>query len=233
MFKWDGTNITDIISESDIYEAKYNGKTYWIIKYIDNDDKLHEEICMVRSCKNSISCLIDELKPVFGLPKVGTHWFKQGAKMKMLLKCVKTKEGYIKEEITLNKINIYTSLMMLQIQEIFTFRELLGITCSYESSIVIREMRKNVYPLSFYEPNMTIDDRKVIPFTILDKWFLGTSMDEVVKRLLKINKIDRIGEVLHNIRGKIEKTIERVDRRAITYKTCIMNRITERLQTSL
>ena len=233
MFKWDGTNITDIISESDIYEAKYNKKTYWIIKYIDNDDKLHEEICMVRSCKNSISSLIDELKPVFGLPKVGTHWFKQGAKIKMILRCIKTKEGYIKEEITLNKINTYTSLMMLQIQEIFTFRELLGVTCSYESSIIIRETRKNVYPLSFYEPNMTVDDRKVIPFTVLDKWFSGTSMDNVVKRLLKINKIDRIGEVLHNIRGKIEKTIERVDRRAITYKTCIMNRITERLQTSL
>ena len=233
MFKWDGTNVTDIISESDIYQAKYNGKTYWIIKYIDNDDKLWKETCMVRSCKNSVPCLVDELKSVFGLPKVGTHWFKHEGKMKMLIKCAKTEEGYVKEEITLNKIDVYTRLMVLQIQEIFTFRELLGITCSYESSVVIRETRKSVYPISFYEPNMTTEDVKVIPFTVLNKWFEGTSMDNIIKRLLKIYTIDRIGEVLHNIRTKIEKVIERVDRRAISYKTCIMNRITERLQTTL
>ena len=228
MFKWDGTNITDIIKKSEIYEAKYNKKRYWVIKHGNVT-----ETCMVKPCKSSITCLIDELKPVFGLIKIGTHWFVHKGKMKILLKTVKTKEGHIKEEITLNQIEVYTSLMILQIQEIFVFRELLGITCSYESSIVIRESRRNVYPISFYEPNMTMEDKKIIPYTVLDKWFKNISMNDVAKRLLKIHKIDRLGEVLHDIRSKIDKVIERVDRRTISYKNCILNRITERLQTSL
>ena len=232
MFKWDGSNVTDIISKSDIYQGKYNDKIYWMIKY-DNNKIIEEVICIIKSCKNTIPCLIDELKPVFGLPKLGTHWFIYKKKMKMLIKCVRTKKGYIKEEITLNKIEVCTRLLILQIQEIFTFRELLGVTCSYESSIIIRESKNSIYPISYYDPNMTIKDVKVIPFTVLNKWFKGTSIDNVVKRLLKIYKIDRIGEVLYNIRNKIEKIIERVDKRAISYKTCIINRITERLQTTL
>ena len=80
---------------------------------------------------------------------------------------------------------------------------------------------------------MVVTDKKIIPFTVLEQWFNDSSIDIVVKRLCKINTIKRLGVVLHNFRSKIEQTIERVDRLNITYKSCIMNRITERLQTTL
>ena len=233
MFKWDGSNVTNLITQSNIYEAEYRKNKYWVIEHTDENGNKQVEICIIRSCKSSIPCLIDELKPVFGLQKMGTHWCKQAGKNKILIKCVKTPEGYIKEEITLNQVEVITFLLKLQVQEIFAFRELLGVTCSYGSSIIVRETRNNVYPISFYEPNMLTVDKKIIPFTVLDKWFEDTSIDIVVKRLCKIHKIENLGTVLHNFRNKIEKIIERVDRNAITYKSCIMNRITERLQTTL
>jgi hypothetical protein len=234
MFKWDGTDVTNIVTMADIFESKFNKNKYWVIQYTnpETNEKL-EETCIMRVCKNSLPYLIDELKPVFGLQKMGTHWCRQGGKNRILIKTIKTQEGYIKEEITLDMIDRYTNLMKLQVQEIFAFRELLGVTCSYNSSIVIRESKSGYYPVSFYEPNMVTVDKKVIPFSVLDKWFDDSTIDTVVKRLCRIHSIDQMGNVLHDIRTRIEKTIERVDRRAISYKTCIVNRITERLQTTL
>ena len=234
MFKWDGTDVTDIISKSDIFGAKFNRLNYWVIQYVDPEtNETTEETCIVRNCKNSLPCVVDEIKPVFGLQKLGTQWCRQGGKTHILIKCVYTKEGYIKEEITLNMIDVSTVLLRLQVQEVFAFRELLGVTCSYESSIIVREGKSGPYPVSFYEPNMATIDTKVIPFNVLDKWFEGSSIDIVVKRLCRIHTIDRIGTVLHELRSQIEDVIERVDRRAITFNTCILNRVTQRLQTTL
>jgi len=239
MFKWDGTDVTDIISQSNIYEAKYDKYKYWVIRLNSST-----ETCIVRNSKHTLPCLTDELKSVFGLQKIGTNWCKYKGKIKILLRCVKTPEGYIKEELNLSKLeNVSTSdnnltginsnLLKLQVQEIFTFRELLGITCSYASSIIVREGKNSVYPISFYEPGMLTTDTKVIPFTVLEKWFGDTSIDTVVKKLCKIQTIDRIPIVLHNLRIKIEEIIERTDRRNIGYKDCIIIRVTERLQTTL
>ena len=233
MFKWDGTDVTNIISQSYIYSAEHGKYKYWVIRHVCNNT-IHEETCIVRSCKDSLSSLIDELKPIFGLQKLGTHWCRYNGKMKLLIKAVRTPKGEIKQEITLNQIDPSTNhLLKFRVQEIFAFRELLGVTRSYSSSIIIRESKNSVYPISFYEPGMVTTDKKIIPYKILETWFEGSSIDIVVKKLCKIHTIDRLGVVLHNIRGKIEETIERVDRRAISYKTCIMNRITERLQTTL
>ena len=200
-------------------------------------NKIYQEICIVRSSKSTLPCVVDELKEVFGLTKLGTHWCRLNGKTYILIKCIMTPEGDIKEEITLNILstnnNDISQLLKLQVQEIFAFRELLGVTCSYESSIIIRKGKCGLYPISFYEPNMATIDTKVIPFTVLDKWFDETLIDNVVKRLCKIQSIDNLAKVLHNLRTEIEKIIERVDRRAITYKSCIIDRITQRLQTSL
>lgn len=234
MFNWDGSDVTDIISQADIYEAKYNKHIYWIIRVINPETNKSEKItCIVRNSKNTVPCLIDEMKTVFRLPKIGSHWCKQGGKLRILLRCLLTPEGHIKEELTLQMIDVSTPLLKLQVQEIFTFREILGVNCSYESSIVLREGGGGVYPVSYYDPSMTITDTKVIPYTILDKWFEeDTNIDEVVKRLLRIHQLDQIGTVLYEIRTKIDEVVERVDRNTITYKDCIMNRITERIQTS-
>jgi len=239
MFTWDGTEVTDIIKNCDIYEAKYNKVKYWVIR--NNDHNVNNPFinCIVRNSKNTVSCLIDELKPIFGLSKVGTHWCNQGGKIKILIRCIQTSDGHIKEEITLNNLNTLICdkspplLLTMQVQEIFTFRELLGVSCSYDSSVILREGGGSYYPISYYEPGMLTDDKKVIPVTILDHWFEDTSIDEVVQRILKIRRLDQLAQVLHDLREQIDEVIERVDRNTVIHKSCIINRITERLQASL
>lgn len=256
MFKWDGSEVTDIISKSDIYEANYGKYKYWVIANQDitqqnitqqnttqqnatcqnaacHSPEGRSEICMIRTSKTNIPCLIDEIKTIFNLPKIGTHWCKQGGKVRILIKCPKTPEGYIKEEISLSEIKNPTNLLKLQVQETFAYRELLGVTCSYNSNINIREGKNGPYPVSFYEPNMLVTDNKIIPFTVLEKWFDETSIDQVVKRLCQIDNINDLPTLLHTLRGKLDIIIDRVDKRNISFKFCIINRITERLQTTL
>lgn len=232
MFKWDGTDVSNIISEADIFEATYNRKKYWLIRYVTNH-KIKEEICMVKYPKDTLTCLVDELKAIFGLVKIGTHWFVRNNRLGVLIKCFKTKEGYIKEEPNLSQITKVDQLLTLQVQEIFAFRDLLGVTCSYESSIIVRETRIGKYPISYFDPNMTLKNTKVVPATVLDKWFKNTSLDDVTRRLVKINDINELSAKLHDIRSQIETVIERVDRRSIVHKTIIIDRITERLQATL
>ena len=234
MFKWDGTDVTLILKDANIYSGCHEKHKYWYIKFNHNDDY---EICIVKNAKSTIPCLIDETKQIFGLQKVGTHWCDIGG-LKLLLKPNMTPEGYIVADIPLSKFKVdhkdkITDLFKMQIQEIFAFRELMGITCSFESSIVVRENKNTIYPLSYYEPNMKLEDGKIIPYSILDNWFEEKSIDTVVKNKLKVFHMDDINNTLHRIRNQLEEIIEKTDRRNITYKTIILNRITERLQTAL
>lgn len=234
MFKWNGTDVTELLKHAEIYEADYNKKRYWYIKLLYGDKEL-TEYCMVRACKGTIPCLIDELKPIFRLPKLGTQWCIFKGKYKQLIRCVKNRDGSVREDLKLTQMGRkdIDDLLTLQVQEIYTFRELLGITRSSDSSIILRKRRGILYAVSFYEPNMLIEDKKVIPYSVLEKWFGEVGMEEVVKRITKIKSIDQLTVRLHEIRGLIEKAINRVDKNNIGYVSAVSNRIAERVQGSL
>lgn len=237
MFKWDGSNVTDILLKAEILEGIFNKTTYWIIK-LDRKYTCIVKNKIFNSQKSgnneSLPCIIDEIKPLFGLPKVGSHWCKLFGKHRVLLRC--TDNDIIREDIALNKLDMTVvkknQILFYQIQELFTFRELLGITQSFNSNVVVRTDGKNVYPLSINESSMVIDDSNVLPTTVLDLWFEDTSVDKVALRLLKVRSINDIKNI-HKLRSDIEKVIERVDRRNIIYASYIVTRIIERLQAVL
>lgn len=231
MFEWNGTNITDILLKCNIYSATFNKITYWMI----NTDEDKTYICRSRSSVSNFACLIDEIKEIFGLSKIGTHWCVIRNKTYILTKCLFSDNGCVKEDIHLNELKEedITDILKLQVQEIFTFRKLLGVTCTYDSSIIVRKGTCGYYPISFYEPNMKMENDKTIPGTVLKKWFSDTTIDEVVKRICKIQKLDQITDVVFRIGYKLEEIIERVDRKSINHKNYILERITQRLQTTL
>lgn len=228
MFKWDGSEVTDIINKSDIYEFNHNKLKYWIIKYLN-----FSETCIIKSCKNTIPCMIDELKTVFGLQKLGTQWFTHDNRKKLLIKCIKNKNDDIVEEIRLKQVKKISKLLTLQVQEIYTFRELLGITMSFDSSIIYRKNKYGGYPISFVESNMKSEDKKNIPNTVLNKWFGEVTIDSVVMRIFKIYDINQLNKTLFMARNQMEKIINRVEKNNISYLSYIMNRITQRLQSTL
>ena len=287
MFKWDGTEVTDIINNSRIFEVVCNKITYWKIIYDNeggnkecnkeddeeikeeyeecnergnNEDKKYiEEICIVRTTAGSVPSILDELKPIFGLPKLGTHWCKNNgkdnkknksdkkteAKYIILIKCNISLEGNVLQEISLRdyminlgataeNIDIVDNLLQLQVQEIYAFRELLGISKSFDSSIIIRKGKgKNVYPISFYEPGVLQDNGRIIPAIVLETWFEDVGLDDVICKLIGINNINNLTNRVCQIRKEIELIINRIDKENIFMVDSICSKIIQSVQTNL
>ena len=225
---WDGTDITIFINNPKIKirEATYQKTTYWVI---DDVEKSKQEICIVRNSTNILPCIIDEIKPVFGLEKVGSHSCKFKGRILILLKLV-MEEGNILQELSLDKIG-YKSQIEKDVQKIFIFRELLGMSKNFESSIILRKKGYFIKPISFYDPNMSPGNIKtVLPNTILEKWFKDTDLDKVVLKMFNVNKVENINSVLLELKSKLDKIVERVNPDAITHIDEIIARIRSRLQ---
>lgn len=226
MFEWDGTDVTEIIKNAIIQEATYKKTIYWRVKWRDK-----VEVCIVRNINSGLlPCLIDEIKPIFSLKKIGTHWMKFDNKKFLLLRVERDEKGSIIYDLHLDDFKYHNSLK-IEVQKIFVFRELLGMSKSYESSIILRISNRLVIPISFYDPNMEPSNCKnVIPNTVLDKWFKNTSIDEVLKKMLGIEKLDDIGVLLYNLRIELEKIVKRCNPESVIYIDEILTRIGARLQ---
>jgi hypothetical protein len=226
MFSWDGSEVTHLIKDCDIEEAIYVKTIYWKII-----NKNQEEICMIRPMSNgTLSCLIDEIKPIFSLQKIGTHWIKYNNKKLILLKVNLNAEGCVIFDLTLDLLP-YKEKLAHEVRKIFVFRELLGMSKSYDTSIILKKAKREIIPISFYEPNMVPScGKSPIPKTVLEKWFKDVSIDEMVKKMLKIDSSKEIVNVLYKLRLEIEKVVERCDRNSITFVDEILSRVGARLQ---
>jgi hypothetical protein len=230
-FLWDGSDISELINNKNtiIKEGIYGETVYWNIFYNDKEGENREEICIVRTSTTNISCLIDEIKPIFGLEKLGTHWCQLYKKTYILIKPLII-DGILIQEISLHEIG-YLKELEKEIQKIFVFRELLGITKSFEKNVVCRKERMQVKTLSFYEPNMMpFNENKVTPNTILDKWFNNTTIDEVMKDMFRIRKLEYLTSLLANLRKKMNYIVHRVDKNMVGQVDEILSRIRSRLQ---
>jgi len=228
MFNWDGSNITEFINKKEIkiYEGENEKKTYWLI---ENEESKTKEIVLVRSSVNILPCLIDELKIIFNLEKIGTHWLKFHGKIYIIFR-IEMEDENVLDEITLDQYK-YDKNIEKEVQRIFLFRELLGLTMNFEKNIILRNKSLYIQPISFYETNMKPGNSgKVLPSTILDKWFKNTDLDTSTRVFFNIDKIENMNEILLTLKTKLEKVFNRVDPNSIMNIDEILTRIRSRLQ---
>ena len=155
-----------------------------------------------------------------------------GCRKHLLVNVVTNKDGHPIIENTLkhfNKENDY--FFTQQVQKILAFREVFGISKTYETSIRIREGPIFSYPISFYEPNIVHHGQQLIVSNmLLDRWFKNINLDKCIKKLLQINKLDDIPDCILKIRNIMELVIERLDRTQISYRDLVISRIMHRVQ---
>jgi hypothetical protein len=228
MFNWDGSDVTDFIKRKEIkiYEGENENKTYWLI---ENEENSLEEIVLAKSSTSTLPCLIDELKIIFGLEKIGTHWLKLNGKI-YIISQLELENGDVLDEITLDQYK-YDRNIEDEVQKIFMFRELLGLTMNFEKNILLRKKQFYIQPISFYETGMhPSKSGKVLPNTILDKWFKNTDLDSETCKFFNIDNIENMNEVLLDLKTKLEKIFNRVDPNSIMNIDEILSRIRSRLQ---
>lgn len=242
---WDGSDLGILEAEQIIEEdvTPLNRDRYWKLKMSEE----LEFYCFYKQIKVNHACLSDELKVVFGLSnsKVGTHRIRYKNRTYLLIRPALTEDGIIQEEWKLDYVtNIREHpLFVRQVQELFTIRELLGITSNYDSSVRLRYPKSkshkligmdDPFPISFFEPKMAPETQgKMLPKTVLDRWFncksYETDLSQVARRILGVTSPNQVPQVLYKLRLGIEQVINRVDRNLIGFVTPILDRVRMRL----
>lgn len=185
--------------------------------------------CRVKQIPSSFPTLIDELKPVFGLPKLGTHQIRIESKNYLLIKC--PEPGVT--EVPLNQFIPGSSQYILfrrQIQELLAFRDVLAVSSTYESSLRVRlQPRRPPVPMSYREPKMAFDaSRSIISSRLHRRWFSDITIDQTLARMIHLDPED-VSAGIAEFRSQLEATISRIDRSLIWCSAFIMERLMARL----
>jgi len=232
--EWNGTFLGEFDKNIIICE-----KTIETIRYVELniDDKYFT--CIIKQSKDLFPCIVDELKHISNLSlKIGTHSLKIGSKLYIIYR-PGIKDKFPVYEYTLadienfSDVNMITNILLAnpifiqEIKKIFTFRELIGLTCNYDSSIRIRPYYNTYLPLSFREvsTDITKDIIKGLPNTALRKWFREDDMAKMVKNLLKIYDENTVNVKMFELTNKINEVMERIDKNYIWMVGCIIERI--------
>jgi hypothetical protein len=240
-FLWNGT----ILENYSIYACNnpsdiqnWNKDNIWCIKIEDT-----YTLCYINVLKTTFPIIIDELKPFFGLPKLGTHIINYNNK-KLLLVYANTidEDNLINEPIArleprLNQLNRLVSesphwknwkneyfCRMMQLWLIY--REFLGVKITTDACFALRWTSNNSYwPVSFTESSLFLSTKRTITNAMENKWFTNVDKYELAKKFLKVTNFFELKYRLLRLENYIEQTISRIDKRHIIYKNNIINRI--------
>ncbi len=224
---WDGSNLGVIPPEHIISWFKDNVYNY--VHFTWKDVNIYARVTKTLS---SAPIIIDELKPIFHLPKIGTHRMIYMGQMYTLFRVRLSPRGNVKQELTLDQLSPvgHPDSFIAQVKEAFCYRELIGVSKSIEKSIQVRVVGNKYYPLSYYEPNIVpACYGRVTPYNVLDNWFLGEDISIIARGLLGVIEPDTIPSRIHRLRGDLEKAIERIDRNWIWCVDSICLRVLQRI----
>lgn len=210
---WDGSDLGDITKYYIDIKPPKEGTSGSVLKL---KTKYNVEKCLAWKYSNDIPLIVDELKPIFGLNKIGRHKCSiEGVKMIIARRENKEENILKKEEGNID-----------QIRECIVFRHLFGIITSSDSLWY----RPGKGVISFKE--LTIDLNKntsQINKTRVNKWFDGDYdlVTETVIILLKRSSPEDYSliKLTQLIRSKISNEINRINSEMSPIASCFMTRV--------
>lgn len=239
--RWDGShlgkldyNVFSYIGVSHETKAEYFGVTCDSIPYV---------VTRKRS-PSSIPNIIDELKVVFGLTKMGTHSCILPDGHRYLLSRVPLcSDGRtIVNSKRLIDCNVDPPSGVDEfdagIRKIFVFRELMGLAKTNEATVLIHcDDDGKFTPVSYRESAIEPGDCFVLPDTVYYKWFpepeRGCPVSITTARMLDVNTEDVMTNKLAALRTEMASIINRIDKEEITMMNGILDRVNRRLLIAL
>lgn len=242
--KWDGTYLGKIDRNNILLKTSYANRNYWTI-HINNMTIR----CQYRQANNQFPCLFDELKILFNIGKIGTHWIYYNSKIYILLRVPIDPEGNFTYEFTIEYIyktfgiKGFNKNLCDQIRNIYIFREIFGIISSNDSNICVRESPyswRDHQIISTNELNIVGDlDSSILSQRVLNRWFNGDSVNnemDIHRQLLDMINIDNyetMNAFVLKIRSHLEIIINRINRNLIWSISFFIDRMIRLIISSL
>lgn len=245
---WDGSHLgsyTDAITERCVRE----GTTYYIISLPEgwNVNEGERQLapgviyCTAMCTKNVFACIVEELKPLFGLARRGIHRITIDNKEYILYYIPITVDGELIWETPLSRLDLkhpmrVDPLFRFEIQKIIAFCDLLALTNTNESYIIIRPGTNTSYvPINSNENNTSIirqpqNDFSIISKVLFIRWFgEDTPLDSVVKDMVGYSIKDNLTVAATKLRDQMNQVITKYDRALLWYGQFIFNRLSRQL----
>lgn len=216
-FAWDGTDL-GLVAQSRItiyYISPKTGITYWRI----NGDVV-DVVVVLTPIKNSNVSIVDELKVLFGLPKLGTHRCRLADKQQYAMIRSTVMNGIVIEELPYGSITLlsHPESLTRSIQRTIAFRELIGIKSTTEDDLLLRqEMDGSLYVAGSNEKRLCkTATRNVTSKTLCGKWFSKETILSTVDRAIysfwfRSRTQEEFRERIRDLERAIADIIARVD----------------------
>jgi hypothetical protein len=198
---------------------KINHINYGWISTFDQD-------CIYILAKTLIPVIIDQMKPIFGLNKLGCFY---NDRYIIYTPCIL--RGMWTEEMRLTEYEgELTESQKREVRKILVFRYIVGLTSIHERSVLIRG--KKLY--DYGGESIKFDDRdRYLTKAVHVRWFKETSMVDTLKGMIKRGKkFDQINDILE-IRIKLERIVKKIDKKYLNIVSVITDRISLTLDTCL
>jgi len=217
IINWNGTFLGKLTKDDIEDIGVYNEKQYLRLK-TDNGNIP----CQVKSIKNAIPCILDEIKPLFKLFKHGTHYANLDHKFVMLIRV-----SYNDDEIFLHTplgeySDVISDVFKSQIQNILIFREIMGIHSNLidDVDVILNSEFKN-YPISCVSLNL--GNPKKINTQTENKWIKPDNKLIILCRIFNVKNIEDFD--FTTLRFRIEKIIMRIDKNFIYLTNDIIDKL--------
>lgn len=224
MLRWDGTYIGSLHKDDILEINKWNDFKLYRIKL--NEQLFLDCVCHSSTGNSSDSCICDELKPLFGLQKIGTHWMRFGKSQTVL--------------VLYNPVSFYNYTLLMkpipdiyqeEIRRILIFRYICSISNISEKNIIILNNR----PLSTKEGKMIFDMQDATSHfcTKTHELFNRTTYGRVTCQMLKVHNVEELNIFMTRFSSQVDEVFQRVDGLAIHKITPIIGRVFSLLTSGL
>jgi hypothetical protein len=223
---WNGQMLGDITPFFVSCEKTLEG--YSILSFHALNVRREPFICRAKAYKyeNSIPLLIDELKPVFGISRVGRHAVQ--LKTFFLLLCRHDEsETTLPEYSKMYPATLADPISLREIRKVFVFRLLMSLSRNIESSVWVRSSEYSGCTFISYRDvkvdHLSESNTYSLAQTVVTKWFGGDwgLIDSIVVDMLG-------GRTISEIRTEIMEIIRRVDKELVWWSSAITRKIQER-----
>lgn len=241
--KWDGTclgewsSVTSVKVDTHQHRIEYLGRTLMVSVFMTNTPYM---------------CLVDELKPFFGLVKVGTHWFKRGSRSVVICNgkyyasaslITFIKDGGLKDDA----LKIQYPVLFGSLQEIFVYRYIMGVNRTTRGDIKVHEFviktrstdeiskrleqsEDKFYGVSIAEREPAeADSSPELSREIVCSYFSKISMGYIAQNMCRVRTYRQLDRFLISMATHVDDTVRRIDRKLIT----VSNGINQRSMTLL
>jgi hypothetical protein len=219
--KWDGTFLGKFDTENVSDIETVDGCKYVSIKLNDQQSVIGH----IKSIRNNLPFIIEEIKHFFGLYHLNTHKIEINNHFFAFVNASLADENIILNPTLGQFGGIIDDNFKRHVQNIIVFREVLGIKVDLNNHThVCLTTPFKPYPIA--DLDTSLGAKTQLSVSTRKKWLGKLSYCEILRRMLNIPKIDE-EKAVFKLRSQLDNVIRRIDKNYIYIVNEIMQRVSE------